>query len=199
MTSIETQSFQLISHSRIFYLLAACENEFVKSARVTLLHNTAVVRKMRRRQSSFPRSARCRALSWIKRCSSEGGFWWVVNAAWVYQVLVSEALRCGLVVSKCRWCCQLFHPVHTCGWLVGCVWVCVSCCPGLRCHVHRILTKPFQLKFAFSILHLFFRTAFLSQCTLVDVRVYHIHLLSSHFTCDKTVLLIHSASDVSHA
>ncbi len=54
MTSIETQSFQLISHSRMFYLLAACENEFVKSARVTLLHNTAVVRKMRRRQSSFP-------------------------------------------------------------------------------------------------------------------------------------------------
>lgn len=68
MTSIETQSFQLISHSRMFYLLAACENEFVKSARVTLLHNkafvnAAVVRRMRRRQSSFPRSARCRALS----------------------------------------------------------------------------------------------------------------------------------------
>lgn len=68
MTSIETQSFHLISHSRMFYLLAACENEFVKSARVTLLHNeacvdTAVVRRMRCRQSSFPRSARCRALS----------------------------------------------------------------------------------------------------------------------------------------
>lgn len=53
MTSKETQSFQLVSHSEMFNLLAACENEFVKSARVTLLHNkacvnTAVVRRMRR-------------------------------------------------------------------------------------------------------------------------------------------------------